>query len=121
MVVNYSRGDQFHASAYIDLFVGAVLSAPKPCLDRVLPLLCFYAFPTCDPAYSIPVYQPICKWDCEIIRDFYCETIWLYFINYLKSGVINLGVLDPPECDTINFSDAGAAPMCISTQDGGEG
>lgn len=120
VVINYTRGNQVQASAFIDYFLAGVLrSAPARCLERVLPLLCFYAFPTCDPAYSIPVYQPICKWDCEIVRDFYCKAIWADFVLFLESGVIQLGVLDQPQCDTIRFSNAGTAPMCISTQDGG--
>ena len=120
VVTNHSRSGQQKAARDIgDLFQAFLSSRPsQQCLSRAAPLLCRYAFPTCDPAFGIPVYQPLCKWDCEIVRDIFCPNEWQ---KLLKAGdLADLGVIDRFNCTKLSQPNAGSAPMCISTQDGGE-
>ena len=119
VVNNHSRlGQSQTAEDVTKIF--SVLRMLKPslqCLAHAHPLLCRYAFPTCDPAFSIPVYQPLCRWDCQIIRDFICSDEWKTMLRF--ENTIHLGVIDRFDCDKLSSPNAGQAPMCISTQDGG--
>lgn len=88
------------------------------CLQQAIPLLCRYSFPTCDPAYNIPVYQRICRRGCEIIRDLICPEPWQQMLRVLS--VLDLGgAVDTPDCGPLEYANAGMPPMCISTLDGG--
>lgn len=120
IVTNHSRLGQHEAARDIgDIFQAFQhLKPSKQCLSRAAPLLCRYAFPTCDPAFGIPVYQPLCKWDCEIVRDIFCPTEWQVMLK--AEALIDLGVIDRFNCTKLSQPNAGNAPMCISTQDGGE-
>ena len=121
MVTNFTRADQVGTKEFTDLVffvLNEIKSTTAQCVKVATPLLCRYIFPTCDPAYEVPVYQPICRRDCEIVRDFYCPEPWQEMLRYLS--LIPFGaVIDQPNCDPLKDANAGAAPMCISTLDGG--
>ena len=115
VVTNFSRSDQVVASSYVEFVVDALYALqPSPlCIQAAIPLLCRYSFPTCDPAYTYPTYQPICQWDCRMMRDFVCKDPWRRMLEF--SAIIDLGVLDDFDCSPLKEADGGNSPMCIST------
>lgn len=119
VVTNFSRSDQIFARHIVDRIILTLYEfrASEECIHNAIPLLCRYSFPTCDPAYSIPVYQPVCRRDCEIVRDFLCKEPWQQMVQLIN--ILNLSVIDQPNCGPLKYANAGAAPMCISTLDGG--
>ena len=121
LVTNHSRSNQSVASLNIQYLLGALLylNPSQQCLYRAVPLLCLYAIPPCDPAFDIPVYQPICHWDCTIIRDFACPAEWQALVAF-QNTLVNISVIDPFDCNLLKTPNAGDAPLCVSTLDGGE-
>lgn len=121
LITNHSRSNQSRASEDIQYILGALLflDPSQQCLVRAVPLLCLYAIPPCDPAFNIPVYQPICRWDCELIRDFACPSEWQAMVAF-QDSLLGLSVIDPFDCNLLTLPNAGDAPMCVSTLDGGE-
>lgn len=119
VVTNFSRSDQIYAKRVVDRIILTLYEfrASDECIHNAIPLLCRYSFPTCDPAYNIPVYQPVCQRDCEIVRDFLCKEPWQRMVQLIN--ILNLSVIDQPNCGPLKYVNAGAAPMCISTLDGG--
>ena len=93
--------------------------APQHCIEAAIPLLCRYSFPTCDPAYRSPTYQPICRTDCEMVRDFLCRDAWQAMLKLLN--LLNLEYLDTPDCEPLSDTEAGNTPMCIGTLNKGVG
>lgn len=87
--------------------------APQHCFLAAIPLLCRYSFPTCDPSYREPTYQPICPRDCEVVRDFLCRDAWQAMLDLLS--LLEFDYLDTPDCDPLENTEGGTAPMCIST------
>lgn len=87
--------------------------APEHCFLAAIPLLCRYSFPTCDPAYREPTYQPICRRDCAIVRDFLCRDAWTAMLMLLS--LLEFDYLDPPNCDPLENTEGGDTPMCIGT------
>ena len=114
-VTNHSRSDQEGVSGYIQFIIGVLYNLkPSPlCIQAAIPLLCRYSFPTCDPSYVNPTYQPICQRDCKMIRDFICPTPWQGLQAF--SASVNLVVLDDFDCEPLRDTSAGNSPMCIST------
>ena len=117
VLTNLSRSDQIGGSNSIDMIISVLAGASPYCQVAAIPLLCRYTFPTCDPAFDIPVYQPICRRDCEIVRDFICPEPWQIMLQLLS--LLDFGVIDQPDCGPLRYASAGNAPMCISTLDGG--
>ena len=119
VVTNLSRSDQLGGRDSSDAIVSVLFQfqASFHCINAAIPLLCRYSIPTCDPAFDIPVYQPICRRDCEIVRDFICPEPWQIMLQLLR--LVNFGVIDQPDCEPLSDSNAGDAPTCISTLDGG--
>ena len=121
LITNHSRSNQSVASQHIQYLLGALLqlNPSQQCLDRAAPLLCLYAIPPCDLAFDIPVYQPICRWDCTVIRDFACPAEWQAMVAFQHS-LVNISVIDPFDCSLLKVPNAGDAPLCVSTLDGGK-
>ena len=120
VVTNWSRSSQGEASFYANAIFSTLtdFKASQSCLNAAIPLLCQYSFPTCDPAFDIPVYQPICRRSCELMRDFICRKPWQQMLQLIE--VLDLGeIIDEPNCDPLFPPDAGSAPMCIDTLDVG--
>jgi len=67
IITNLSRSMQSEALGSVDAIVYGLnqFQAPEHCFRAAIPLLCRYSFPTCDPAYRTPTYQPICRRDCD--------------------------------------------------------
>ena len=119
IVNNNSReGAQFAAKGTVDLFINALTSfnASERCVELAIPMVCRWIIPTCDPAFRVPTYQPLCRYDCEILRDFVCRKPWeemLEFLHILQSP-------DTPDCSPLTNTVAGDAPMCVATTRTGE-
>lgn len=115
IITNLSRSVQTLAIGSVEnIFYGLqIFNAPQHCILAATPLLCRYSFPTCDPAYRAPTYQPICLRDCEVVRDFLCREAWQAMLKIL--AVITLDYLDTPSCDSLENPEGGDAPMCINT------
>ena len=123
VVTNFSRSTQEEAVVPVDSIIQALTAfasgSDPQCVEEAVPLFCQYSFPPCDPAFDIPVYQRICRWDCEVMQEFYCSEVWEEMLQLLP--LLDLGVIDVPNCGPLEYSDAGNAPTCISTLDGGRG
>ena len=119
VVTNFSRSDQIFAKAIVNEIILTLYDfmASSECLRKAIPLLCRYSFPTCDPAFGIPVYQPICRRGCEIVRDYVCKEPWQQMVQLIN--ILNLSVIDQPDCGPLRYVNGGDAPMCIDTLDGG--
>lgn len=52
------------------------------------------------------------------MRDIFCPAEWQIMLN--ANDLISFGVIDRFNCTKLSQANAGNAPMCISTQDGGE-
>ena len=119
VINNHSRGT--FSAIYEDVNkIFTVLGgsgSPTVCSVIAAPLLCYFQFPFCDPAFRVPVFQPMCRWDCELIRDFVCPVEW----NTMRrlEGILGFGVVDRFNCELLDDSNAGDAPMCISRLDNG--
>ena len=112
IVNNNSRvGAQFGAKVLADQFIDALISfdASERCIELAIPMVCRWIIPTCDPAFRVPTYQPLCRYDCEILRDFVCRTPWEKMLEYLHL----LQSPDTPDCSPLNNTVAGEAPMCV--------
>lgn len=120
VVTNFSRSDQVYARGSLNRIIETLFAfrASSECIHAAIPLLCRYSFPTCDPAFGIPVYQPICRRGCEIVRDYLCKEPWQQMIQLLN--ILNLDVIDQPDCEPLKYVNGGDAPMCIDTLDGGQ-
>ena len=90
------------------------------CQQEALKLLCRYVFPTCDPAFREPTYQPICRRACLTLENFLCSDFFVVLKAAIQSGIINTAIIDPPLCDPLEDVEAGDVPDCISSSDGGE-
>lgn len=114
VLTNLSRADQSNAIVTVDTILGGLVQymAPQHCFLVAHPLLCRYTFPTCDPAYRDPTYQPICRRDCQVVRDFLCRELWQAMLQLLT--VLEFDYVDPPDCEPLGDTEAGDAPMCIS-------
>ena len=119
IVNNHSREGAQNGARYLaDQFIGALISfdASERCVQLAIPIVCRWTIPTCDPAFRVPTYQPLCRYDCEILRDFVCRKPWekmLEFLHLLESP-------DRPDCSPLNNTEAGNAPMCVGTTRIGE-
>ena len=115
VITNWSRSDQMVARQDNDLILNVVVSfgSTEECISLAFPLLCRYAFPTCDPAFREPTYQPICRRDCQSAQFFVCREPWLQMEALIE--VLDLGGIDQPNCDPLKNPNGGDAPMCIST------
>ena len=114
IVSNYSRPSaQFGAKELANQFIKALISfgASERCLELAVPTVCRWTIPTCDPAFRVPTYQPLCRLDCEILRDFVCREPWERMLEFLHL----LEVPDTPDCSPLNNTEAGDAPMCVAT------
>lgn len=120
VITNLSRSVQSEATGSVETILAGLMDfkAPEHCFFTAIPLLCRYSFPTCDPAYKIPTYQPICRRDCEIVRDFLCREPWQAMLKLLE--LLQFDYLDAPDCNPLSNAEAGEAPMCISTLHRGE-
>lgn len=45
----------------------------KQCSPYVAPILCQLRFPDCDETSSSPKGKPICKDECQVLKDRYCK------------------------------------------------
>lgn len=116
ILTNLSRAeDQSAGLQTVQTIIGGLhaFNTPQHCISVAVPLLCRYSFPTCDPAYREPTYQPICQRDCTIVRDFLCREPWQAMVALLS--VLDFDYLDTPDCDPLDDTEAGSSPMCIST------
>ena len=114
IISNYSRlGAQFGAKGFADLFINAMISfgASERCMKLIIPTVCRWIIPTCDPAFRVPTYQPLCRYDCEIMRDFVCKRPWEKLLELLHL----LEVSDILDCSPLNNTEGGDAPMCVRT------
>ena len=90
------------------------------CIEQALVLLCRYVFPTCDPAFVNPTYQPICRRACFTLQDFLCREFFKQLGLAIQAGLLEGSIIDPPVCGPLMDNEAGNAPDCISTLDGGK-
>lgn len=120
VLTNHTRGPQSHVKTDLDkiFYVLDSFGSSYQCSSKAIPTLCLFSFPYCDPAYSTAIYQPLCRRDCEIMRDFICPLEWIQMQNL--EGVIDFGTIDPFNCSLLSYSNAGEPPMCISIFDGGK-
>ena len=124
VITNHSRVTQIEAKRDLDQIfstlsrTGSSSQSSRYCQINAVPLLCHFTFPYCDPAFIIPVYQPICQWDCRIMRDFICAREWETMKRL--GALVDFGSIDPFNCEILQNNIAGEAPMCISTLDGGK-
>lgn len=93
------------------------LTVHKQCLNVLLPFVCRWVFPTCDPAFNVSVEQYICRRACEILTNFVCNEVWLYILSQI--GNLRFLAVNIPICDFLERSNGGDAPDCINTLDGG--
>ena len=119
VVTNYSRGPQIEFKDDLDkiFYVLSTFGSSKECFAKAVQILCHFTFPYCDPAYKEVIYQPICKWDCQIMRDFICPEEWIQMMRL--QSVIEFGTIDSFDCELLSPANGGNTPMCISTFDGG--
>ena len=91
------------------LLMSRGLDIHQRCLDALFSFLCNFIFPTCDPAFSIPVQQSVCQQSCETLSVFVCPekfTLALDLVTLINpmlkcDGVMNGG--DAPDCvDAVN-------------------
>ena len=121
VITNSSRNEtQQQNRVLVDMIIGTLLEleAQEECIAKAIPLLCRYSFPTCDPAFKIATYQPICRRDCEVMRDFICRDPWAALIRLIL--ILDLSAIDQPDCEPLRAPNAGEAPTCISTLEVGE-
>lgn len=90
------------------------------CQLEALKLLCRYVFPTCDPAFREPTYQPICRRACLTLENFLCSDFFVVLKGAIQSNLIDTSIIDPPLCEPLEDVEAGGVPDCISASDGGE-
>ena len=90
------------------------------CQQAALKLLCRYIFPTCDPAFTSPTYNPICRRACYTLEDFLCKDFFIGLKLAITNQILDVSTIDPPLCSPLKNTEAGNAPMCLSTLDGGE-
>ena len=93
------------------------LSVHKQCLTVLLPFICRWVFPTCDPAFNVSVEQYTCRRTCEILTNFVCNEVWLIILSQLEN-LHFLGV-NVPVCDNLDRVNGGDVPDCIDTLEGG--
>ena len=95
------------------------LMSSSQCVTRAVPMLCLFTFPYCDPAYmpGDVVYQPLCQWDCEVMRDFVCPQEWEQMIQL--GELLDFKRITTFDCNLLEPSNGGDTPLCISTLDGG--
>ncbi len=117
VVTNWSRSNQRTARYANDRILQTLdtFKSTQECIKLATPLLCRYSFPTCDPAYEIPTYQPICRRDCLAAQHFVCREPWLQMEELIR--VLELTVIDQPNCVPLENPNGGGTPMCISTVD----
>ena len=96
----------------------SLLTVHKQCLDVLLPFVCRWVFPTCDPAFNVSVEQYICRRGCEILTNFVCNEVWTTVIR--QAGILDFLTANVPICDFLARSNGGEAPDCIDTMDGGK-
>ena len=120
IAVNTSDGietSQLTAGIFNNLLTSQ-LSVHKHCLDELLPFICRWVFPTCDPAYNISVEQYTCRRTCEIFTNFVCNEVWLIILSQLD--ILHFYGVSVPVCDNLDRVNGGDVPDCIDTLQGGE-
>ena len=110
--------DDFQTLSALVLDRGVPLSSY--CQQEALKLLCRYVFPTCDPAFREPTYQPICRRACLTLENFLCSDFFVVLKGAIQSSLLNTSIIDPPLCGPLEDVEAGGVPDCISASDGGE-
>ncbi len=115
VITNLSRSNQLTARTANDRIISTLddFKSTSECIDLAVPLLCRYSFPTCDPAFVEPTYQPICRRDCHAAQFFLCREPWMQMEELIR--VLELTVIDQPNCEPLSNPEAGTAPMCITT------
>ena len=89
------------------------------CLETLKPFICRYVFfPTCDPAFSVPEEQNICRRACEILTIFVCPEAWTLYLEQID--IINVPKGIHSTCDNLMYANGGDIPDCIDPLDGGE-
>lgn len=93
------------------------LTVHKQCLKVLLPFVCRWVFPTCDPAFNVSIEQYVCRRGCEILTNFVCNEVWLTILSQIDN--LSFLSVDIPVCDYLEYANGGEAPNCIDTLDGG--
>ena len=106
--------NNFNTLGFTDLTIASF------CVDAALTLLCRYVYPTCDPAFRVPTYDPICRRGCYTLEDFLCKDFFIGLRIAIAGNLLDVSTIDPPLCDPLEDTEGGGAPMCINTLDGGE-
>ena len=106
------------AATFYGILTSGFLPVHKHCLNVLLPFICRWVFPTCDPGYNVSVEQFTCRRTCEILTNFVCNEVWLAIILQLEN--LNFGGVGVPVCDTLERANGGGVPDCIDTLEGGE-
>ena len=107
-----------NTASLIYLFLSSSqLTVHRQCLKVLLPFVCRWVFPTCDPAFNVSIEQYICRRGCEIFTNFICNEVWSAVIS--QSNNIDFRSVSIPICDSLEHSNGGEAPDCIDTLDGG--
>lgn len=106
------------ASAFYNLLTTSQLTVHKQCLNVLLPFVCRWVFPTCDPAFNVSIEQYICRRGCEILTNFVCNEVWLAVLSQVNN--LDFLSVNIPICDFLKRSNGGEAPDCIDTLDGGK-
>ena len=100
--VNPSRGSQAQIGNRVDIHFSTLKNyVSGGCKDYVLPTLCNYAFPPCDPAYTTPTPRKFCRDDCLVLKNDVCKTEFYYasrnkFVSHLLPNCSSMPTLGDP-------------------------
>lgn len=90
------------------------------CYNILLRFVCQWVyFPTCDPAYNLPVSQHVCRRACEILTLFECPEAWTLYLELRPILDVPQGN-DSSSCDNLMYANGGDIPDCTDPLDGGE-
>ena len=121
IAVNTSHGGDIAARQQVadNFYVLLTRRLPvnKQCLNVLLPFICRWVFPPCDPAFNVSVEQTVCRRACEILTNFDCNELWLAIISQLDN--LNFRAVNIPVCDNLDRANGGNIPDCIDSLDGG--
>ena len=109
--------NEFTSAVFYTLLTSR-LAVHKQCLNALLPFICRWVFPTCDPAYNVSVQQYTCRRTCEIFTNFVCNEVWLFVLSQI--GILDFGTVGVPVCDTLDRANGGDLPDCFDTLQGGK-
>ncbi|XP_074643642.1 muscle, skeletal receptor tyrosine protein kinase-like [Tubulanus polymorphus] len=81
------------------------------CKKTAESFLCHHLFPDCDNSLGDARAAPVCREECQVLKDLYCQKEWTSLLNDVKQ---NKPRVEFPECDDLPMMKNDSSPCSVA-------